>query len=184
LGKEKIVLKSRENRAAKIALILAVFIIIIILLVVFSTPNTTPITNRLTNFKTLLLIAGILALLYYMRKKRNPPTQYDIIKTIADEEYKHRGTLLDTSTTNIIVKQNTLMEYFVEFIREGIIYTYRVGVGVVESNPTQSISRRLENERQDKIRLLQAELDIKAQEKVRELKELGLLPEEEEYDKR
>jgi hypothetical protein len=121
-----------------------------------------------------------LYILMNWKKEKKPPTQFEIIKHVADEEYKNTGMKFDTSPKNVKVQRGGVDETYVEFIMEGFTFLYINNQGVVESYPNATIQQIKEQKQNDEISMSLAKAGITTKTQLDKLKALGLLPEKED----
>lgn len=177
---DTVFLKSKENKASKIALTLAIVIIFIMLLIFFSGGSNEG-NGAMSGVTKLILPAICIAILYLMIvKKRNPLTQYDIIKNVADSHHKQTGKILNTTPSNTRVSRGGIGETYIEFIDQIYTFLFLDGVGIVESYPGLKIDDIKRAKQDDKITMQMARAGIAKHAQMDKLDRLGLLPDEED----
>lgn len=178
--KDTVFLKSKENKAFKIALTFAIVIIFIMLLIFFSGGSDEE-NGVINGVKKLILPAIGIGILYLMIvRKSNPLTQYDIIKNVADSHYEQTGKILNTYPTNTRVSRGGIGETYIEFIDQIYTFLFLDGVGIVESYPGLTIEDIKRVKQDDKITMQMARAGIVRHAQMDKLDRLGLLPDEED----
>ena len=172
-----VVIKSKTNKAMKIALWLALVFIFMMILILFAGIGS----DGVTNWSVINMIIGILIIVssiwfFAGRKKRNAQkTQYDIIELVADNEHKQSARTLNVLSAN--VERGGAGETYVHFMKDRITYLYLEGVGVVETHIGKDIGIVKREKQRDEIAMAIAKSGIVSQINHEKLISEGLFKE-------
>ena len=164
-------IKSKTNKATKVALALAVMLIFMMVLVLLA--QTGGGDGGWLNWILVILIAVFSIWFFIKRKKRDAPkTQYEIIKYIADREFKESVKTLNVLEVN--VERGGARETYVHFMENRITYLYLDGVGVVETHVGKNIGDVKREKQKDEIAMAVAKTGIASQSNREKLVAAGL----------
>ena len=157
---DRVIIKSKTNKATKVALWLALILIFMMILIFFASSGEGDGVNLNKILGVLIMVASIL--FFVMRKKRNAPKgQYDIIKIVADGEYKQSGKTLNVLSAN--VERGGAGETYVCFTKDRVTYLYLEGVGVIETHFGKNIGIVKREKQTDEIAMAVAKNGIASQ---------------------
>jgi len=188
--------KSKTNRAWKYVAILGVLIIVMLLLIVAYFTNA--LTENSTTKETIswivalikfLLIGGALAFFgvvvnwVYTMRKSEYINKDEILNAVADTEYEYSGTTLNTNPKNVRLEMSMPpYEWMVQFRDEGLVYTFRKGVGIVESWHGETIDRIKAERQRNKIDIKLAEAGIAKNMHSDRMAQMGAIPDDIDED--
>ena len=169
-----VVIKSKTNKAMKVALGLALILIFMMILILFAQGGDDGESNKGTINKILGILIIISSIWFFAgRKKRNSQkTQYDIIEFVADNEYKRSARTLNVRSVN--VERGGADETYVYFLKNHITFLYIEGVGVVETHQGKDIGTVKREKQRDEIAMTVAKDGISNQRNRNKLIEAGL----------
>ena len=173
-----VVIKSKTNKATKVALWLALILIFMMVLILFSQSGVNGEGEGINLNKILLVLIIVSSVWFFAsRKKRNTKkTQYDIIELVADNEYKRSARTLNVLSVN--VERGGAGETYVNFSENRVTYLYLEGVGVVETHLGKDIGIVKREKQMDEIAMAVAKDGIASQKNINKLTEAGLYKDE------
>ena len=173
-----VVIKSKTNKATKVALWLALILIFMMILILFAQSGD-DVEGKKSGVNTILGILIIISSIWFFarRNKRNSQkTQYDIIELVADNEHKRSARTLNVLSVN--VERGGAGETYVHFLENHVVYLYLEGVGVVETHRGKDIGIVKREKQMDEIAMAVAKDGIASQKNINKLTEAGLYKEE------